>query len=179
MALKVTRADANVSNEIELHEVLRTRGASHPGLSCIVMLKDNFSIHGPNGEHSCVAYEVMGPSIGHVRDDTLLLNSTTYFTLSAGRNIIYRILLALDCMHSIGLVHGDLYEENVLLTVRDLSCEPKKLLEQPQNQITANVNRIHGSKQPGDPRYLTYNCPLDHLISEHGHVKLSDLGNSK
>ena len=142
-----------------------------------MMLKDNFSIHGPNGEHSCLAYEVLGPSIGHVREETRLLNTTTYFTLPAGRKIIYQILLGLDCMHSYGLVHGDLHEANVLFTVRDLSCKPKDQLEQNPKQITTNVKRIHGPNKPGDPRYLTYNCPLGKFISEHGCVKLSDLGN--
>ena len=143
------------------------------------MLKDRFSIEEPNGNHDCLAYEVLGPSIARVLEDSACLNTTAYLTLSCARKIVYQVLLGLDYMHSVGLVHGDIYAANVLFAVKDLSQEPTDILSQPYDQVSVDVKRISGPQQPGDPRHLTLNRPLNRFLSTDGNVKLSDLGNSK
>ena len=143
------------------------------------MLMDHFTIQGPNGKHDCLAYEVLGPSIARVLGDSTGADTIAYLTLQSARKIIYQVLLGLDYMHSVGLVHGDIYSGNVLLTVRDLSHESLDVLRQPHPHVTADVQRIKGSRQPGDPRHLTLNWPLNQFLSPEGDIKLSDLGNSK
>ncbi len=144
-----------------------------------MMLKDQFSIAGPNGNHDCLAYEVLGPSIARVREDSAGRKTTAYFTLSCARRIVYQVLLGLDYMHGLGLVHGDLYTANVLFAVKHLSDEPMDNLYQPRDQVSVDVKRIRGHPQPGDPRHLTLDRPLNHFLSTDGNVKLSDLGNSR
>ena len=143
------------------------------------MLMDYFTIQGPNGKHDCLAYEVLGPSVARVLGDSTGAETIAYLTLRSARKIIYQALLGLDYIHSVGLVHGDIYSGNVLFTVRDLSHESSDILHQPHSQVSADVKRIKGSRQPGDPRHLTLNWPLNSLLSPKGDVKLSDLGNSK
>jgi serine/threonine protein kinase len=179
VALKVVRADSDCAKEIQSYDMLRANADQHPGSSCIMMLKDQFSLQGPNGNHDCLAYEVLGPSIALVREESTGLNTTAYLTLSCARKIIYRVLLGLDYMHSVGLVHGDLYAANVLFAVKELSQEPIDNLRQPYDQVSVDVKRISGPQQPGDPRHLTLNRPLNRFLSPDGNVKLSDLGNSK
>lgn len=142
------------------------------------MLLDHFTIHGPNGTHDCLAYEVLGPSIAHVLDDSTGIDTTAYLTLPCARKIIYQVLLAVDYVHSLGMVHGDIYSGNVLFSVKDLSHESSEALSQPSSQISAVVRRLDGPRQAGDPRHLTLNLPLNHFLSPEGDVKLSDLGNS-
>lgn len=144
-----------------------------------MMLKDYFTIDGPNGTHDCLAYEVLGPSIARVLADSAGADTTAYLTLSSARKVIYQILLGLDHMHSVGLVHGDIYSSNVLFTVRDLSHEPLDVVCQPQSQVSDEVRRLKGPREPGDPRHLTLDWPLNHYLSTEGNVKLIDLGNSK
>ena len=143
-----------------------------------MMLMDHFTIQGPNGKHDCLAYEVLGPSVANVLGDCGGGDTTAYLTLPSARKIIYQVLLGLDYMHSVGLVHGDIYSGNVLFTVRDTSHEPVDVLHQPNSQVSADVSRIKGSREPGDPRHLTLDWPLNQYVSPKGDVKLSDLGNS-
>ncbi|KAI9656154.1 MAG: hypothetical protein M1831_004725 [Alyxoria varia] len=178
VALKIVRADSDSAKEIQCHETLRTSSGQHPGASNIMMLVDHFTIQGPNGKHDCLAYEVLGPSVAHVLGDSDGADTIAYLTLPSARKIIYQVLLGLDYIHSVGMVHGDIYSGNVLFTVRDLSHEPLDALHQPTSQVSADVRRIKGSRQPRDPRHLTLNWPLNQLLSPKGDVKLSDLGNA-
>ena len=52
------------------------------------LLEDQFHIPGPNGNHDCLAYEVLGPSIAHVREDSSGCDTTAYLTLSCARKIV-------------------------------------------------------------------------------------------
>lgn len=179
VALKIMRADSDCSKEVQCYDTLRSHAGRHPGFSRVMMLKDRFSIRGLNGNHDCLIYEVLGPSIARVREDSIGFETTGYLTLSCARNIVYQVLLGLDCMHSVGLVHGDIYGANVLFAVKDLSQESIDTLRQPYDQVSVDVKRISGPQQPGDPRHFTLNRPLNQFLSTDGNVKLSDLGNSK
>jgi serine/threonine-protein kinase SRPK3 len=160
--------------------MLRTNSDKHPGASYTMMLRDHFTIQGPNGKHDCLSFQVLRPSIARVRGDSTGADTMAYLTLPAARNAIYQVLLGLYYLHSLGLVHGDVYPGNVLFTVRELSHESPDLLRQPQSQVSADVKRANGgSWQPGDHRHLTLNWPLNQFISPKGDFRLSDLGNSK
>ena len=82
-------------------------------------------------------------------------------------------------MHSIGLVYGNIYAANVRFAVKDISQEPMDTLCQPRDQVSVNVRRVSGPRQPGDRRHFTLNRPLNQLLSTARDVKLSDLGNTK
>lgn len=179
MALKVVRADTDCALEIQIHDALRAEADKHPGSSCVLMLKDQFSIQGPNGNHDCLAYEVLGPSIARIREEYIGFNGTVYLTLPCARKVVYQVLLGLDYMHSVGVVHGDLYAANVLFALKNLSQEPIESLRQPYDQVSMEVKRISGPQQRGDPRHLSLDMPLNLLLSPDGNVKLSDLGNSE
>lgn len=179
MALKIVRADTDSEKEVQHYNILRANADQHPGSSCVMMMRNRFSIQGPNGNHNCLAYEVLGPSIAHILEASAGLTTTAYLTLPCARKVVYQVLLGLDHMHSVGLVHGDIYTANVLFALRDLSQEPTDALCQPHDQVSVDVKRISGTRQPGDPRYLTLNRPLNRYLSTNGDIKLSDIGNSK
>lgn len=179
MALKIARADSDHRREIQIYDVLRAKADQHPGSAHVVMLNGHFEIQGPNGNHDCLIYDVLGPSIAHLRDDYPMRNRIAYLSLPSARKIVYQALLGLDYMHSVGVVHGDVYTANVLFVVESLSQEPVQNLCQSQDDVSVDVKRLEGSPQSGDPRHLTLNQPLSQFISPNTEVKLSDLGNSK
>ncbi|KJZ71073.1 hypothetical protein HIM_09545 [Hirsutella minnesotensis 3608] len=104
-ALKILRADVVDVPELRLLEYLRkVAGPGHPNL---VALHDSFKISGPNGEHQCLVFPFLGPS---------LRNSKTLATLSgsARHGICQQVASAVEFLHRNGICHGDLTASNVL-----------------------------------------------------------------
>lgn len=146
----------------------------------IMTLKDHFKITGLNGDHWCLVYDVLGPSIATIQLESNWHSSedAAYLALSSVRKIVYQVLLGLDYMHSVGVVHGDLYPSNVLFAVASLSQQPVEALCQPKNDITCPITRMDGPRQAEDPRHLTWVRHLYELVSHNAEVNLADLGNS-
>lgn len=59
-ALKILRADLTDVNELRILQYLKDVGPGHPN---VVTLYDSFKVKGPNGEHHCLFFPVLGPSL--------------------------------------------------------------------------------------------------------------------
>ncbi|VEU22081.1 DEKNAAC103058 [Brettanomyces naardenensis] len=67
VAIKIVRSSKNyreaAQDEIRILEKVNSGPADHPGKKHIVQLLDHFIHHGPNGEHVCMVFEVLGENM--------------------------------------------------------------------------------------------------------------------
>lgn len=173
-------------NEIKIHTRLAPGPAPHPGSSNVLSLKDHFNIPGPNGSHSCLVYEAMGPSIismsmDRVSGEAMMDGQNKRFTLSAARTILHQILLGLDLIHSRGLVHGDFHSGNWLFSLREMSNMSVEDVRQSEDRVSAPVRRLDGSSNSSAPPFLTLDQPLREWVATGNdlQIKISDLGSGK
>ncbi len=180
------KARCSDQHEIRIYNQLADDTESHPGRSNVLPLKDHFKIQGPNGIHSCLVYEAMGPSISHmtwdrVSGEVFIAGQSKRFTLSAVRRIIHHLLLGLDFIHSKGLAHGDFHAGNSLFSLRNMSEVSFEELRQSQDMVSARVRRLDGSNDPSAPWFLTLDQPLREWVAtgDDLRIKISDLGSGK
>ncbi|KAF4459610.1 kinase [Fusarium albosuccineum] len=129
----------------------------------ICLPSDHFQIKGPNGNHVCFIYPVLGPRVSHGvfsskdRDKTL-------------RNICYTVVKLLGFLHSKSICHGDLTAGNILHQVHGLNGlsehEVLRILGAPvQNPILKNFTTAHD--EPSIPQYLVYPVKWGDMPSHH------------
>ena len=186
VALKILKARCSDQHESRIYNQLADETDCHPGRSNVLSLKDHFHITGPNGIHSCLVYEAMGPSVSHmtwdrVSREVFVAGQSKRFTLSAARTMLYHLLLGLDFIHSKGLAHGDIHAGNLLFSLRDISKMSVEELRQSQDMVSAQVERLDGSNDPSAPRFLTLDQPLREWVATGSdlRIKISDLGSGK
>lgn len=140
---------------------------------------DFFEHKGPNGVHSCLIFDVMGPSTAGALEDlpNIAADGGWKYPIWMAKSILWQTLLGINFLHKSGIVHGDLQQGNFLFPVKDLGSISEDELSQ-NNEISEPVQRIDGSADLWAPRYLALNRPLtDYLdISPEFSVKISDLG---
>lgn len=84
-------------------------GTAHPGERLVRTLIDNFDIQGPNGHHKCL---VMPPAIMTIRD-AQEASYSRLFRPEIARSIVAQLVLAVDFVHSKGIVHADIHPGNI------------------------------------------------------------------
>ncbi|KAK6463568.1 kinase-like domain-containing protein, partial [Scheffersomyces coipomensis] len=94
----------------------------HPGYKHIMKLLDNFQIIGPNGNHICMVFEILGENVLNLIYK--LLKKSRYsggIPLNLVRLIVKQLFLALDYMHHSGIIHTDLKPENILIEIKEIN----------------------------------------------------------
>jgi len=91
--------------ELEILQHLKSGDVTHPGYQYISILHDSFTHKGPNGEHVCLIFKVMGESLRTFRewfDERIPTPLVQKFTK--------QLLHALEYAHERGVIHtGILY----------------------------------------------------------------------
>ncbi|KAL3457560.1 protein kinase [Aspergillus heterothallicus] len=124
VALKIVRADCyGGPNDIFEREVLAkvseiSRQSSHQGARCVSQLLDQFKHTGPNGEHVCLVFDVLGHHLG--------FQAAKYaggkIPIKAVKTITRQLLLGLDFLHrECKIIHTDLKPANILLELENAS----------------------------------------------------------
>ena len=121
VALKVVRSAAHYTetavDEIKLLQKIVQANPSHPGKKHVVSLLDSFNHKGPNGEHVCMVFEVLGENL------LGLIKRWNHrgIPMPLVKQITKQVLLGLDYLHrDCGIIHTDLKPENVLIEIGDV-----------------------------------------------------------
>ncbi len=184
-ALKVTVAGSGKETADRSLAIYRSlpQTASHH----VVGVRDSFEVLGPNGRHTCLVMDPLGPHIGFLlarrpefSDRTLEpWDCRPRFPKPLARRILRDALLGLRALHQHGIVHGDLHPGNILATIPPLD-EPVSV-EEKLRQLPSEgkpLTRLDGKTDCWAPPYLLEPAPLQDLVSFKLDpvVKLADLG---
>ncbi|KAG5967526.1 hypothetical protein E4U57_000684 [Claviceps arundinis] len=118
VALKLLRAGCyNSSHPVFEREILEkirdvSRESSHEGRKHVLPLNEHFNHRGPNGDHVCLTFDVLGHHLN--------LQAINYedgrLPVKAVREIVTQLLKGLDFLHrECGVIHTDLKGQNILL----------------------------------------------------------------
>ncbi|KAI1943779.1 hypothetical protein LOZ66_000364 [Ophidiomyces ophidiicola] len=171
VAIKVLRADCyGGHHDIFEREILSrilevSRRSSHQGRNYVSHLLEQFTQTGPNGDHVCLAFDVLG----HHLDFQVAKYEDGKLPVRAVKVIIRQLLLALDFLHRVcGIIHTDLKPTNILLK-----------LENPSSTISHYLSEVPARTDPqcGATTPLREVIPTS-LVSETKslHVRLIDFG---
>lgn len=121
VALKVVRSAAHYTetalDEIKLLNRVVNANKDHPGRKHVVSLLDHFTHKGPNGNHVCMVFEVLGENL------LGLIKRWNHrgIPMPLVKQITKQVLLGLDYLHrECGIIHTDLKPENVLIEIGDV-----------------------------------------------------------
>ncbi|XP_031357667.1 SRSF protein kinase 2-like isoform X1 [Photinus pyralis] len=103
-------------DEIKLLRCVKDQEPTAAGYDKIVLYHDYFIASSLYGEHLCLTFELMGPSLLH-----LIVQSNYQGLEKEGvKNIIKQILLALTYLHeNCKIIHTDIKPENILISVKE------------------------------------------------------------
>jgi serine/threonine-protein kinase SRPK3 len=75
VAIKILAAsETRKTTELSIIKYLQGIKSNHTGKSHIAQMLSYFELLGPNGQHLCLVFDVLGPSIGSLRGDAELEN---------------------------------------------------------------------------------------------------------
>ncbi|MCJ1297668.1 hypothetical protein MMC08_000456 [Hypocenomyce scalaris] len=172
-------------------KILRSldQAVNHPGKSHVQQLLDYFHHEGPNGRHSCLVLEPMGRNLNDYIFDYEMSQRNTAFKpsdplpLRFSRQICKQLVVALDYLHSQGIMHRDIQPGNILCAlnyeVNDLS---KEEIQSGIDITFIKIKRVGCLRRSDrDPKYLLEAKPLNDSIPPTApppkfQIILSDLG---
>ncbi|KAF8244425.1 kinase-like protein [Wilcoxina mikolae CBS 423.85] len=143
-------------------------------------LLDEFTIHGPNGDHRCLVTEALEPSLCSLANDNEEL-----YTLPPGvaKKIAVQLAHAVAELHGCGIVHGDpdLHPNNVLFHIRRMESwtvdDVRNHLGEPQ-KLTINLQNSP-SPSPHLPKHLVCAPAVSNLVPlclDSATIKITDFG---
>ncbi|KAA8642452.1 uncharacterized protein ATNIH1004_011396 [Aspergillus tanneri] len=171
VALKVLRADCyGGHHDIFEREILSrilevSRRSSHQGRDYVSHLLEQFTQTGPNGDHVCLAFDVLG----HHLDFQAAKYEDGKLPVKAVKVITRQLLLALDFLHGeCGIIHTDLKPTNILLELEN----PSSTISHYLSEVPARTDSQRDVTTP-----LREVIPTS-LVSESKslHVRLIDFG---
>ncbi|KAH8722359.1 kinase domain protein [Phaeosphaeriaceae sp. PMI808] len=165
VALKIFTNDIQNREEISIYKHLQSIKSNHPGRRRLRDALGTFTLHGTKGEHQCLVHEPMWESAR----DLLWRNASHKFTEDLLKAFLYRLLQAIDYLHSEAhLIHTDISASNILLEIEDHSII-SAFIEAEQN---------HPSPRKQIDRYTVYASRSFDLPKSIGQPVLSDFGSA-
>ncbi|KAK1770396.1 kinase domain-containing protein [Phialemonium atrogriseum] len=123
-ALKILCADVPNVNELNVLQYLRKSASPHAN---VVTLHDSFKVSGPNGEHHCLVFPVLDPSLQNPRVADALPGPTRY-------QVCCQVTSAIAFLHGQGICHGgSIKAEDLKLPNGSYSPHaPKQVVQTPE-----------------------------------------------
>lgn len=104
VAIKVVVSEAGPeSRERQVLRMLSAASSAHPGSKHVVQLIDDFQHTGPNGTHSCLVFEVLGPNVPTVIS-ARFIDGRLPGTIA--KEVCKQVLLGLNFLHQHQIGHG-------------------------------------------------------------------------
>lgn len=107
--MKVFSAECYGTNsnilELEILQYLKEGGSNHPGYQHISILQDSFTHKGPNGDHVCLIFKIMGESLSTFRgwfDERKIPTPLM-------QRFTKQLLQALEYVHERGVIHTGMF----------------------------------------------------------------------
>jgi serine/threonine-protein kinase SRPK3 len=142
VALKVVRSAAHYTetalDEIKLLNKVVNANKDNPGRKHVVSLLDSFTHRGPNGNHVCMVFEVLGENL------LGLIKRWNHrgIPMPLVKQITKQVLLGLDYLHrECGIIHTDLKPENVLIEIGDVEQIVKTYVNEDPKKESKDDNR--------------------------------------
>ena len=146
VAVKFCTADSKPLENVVLSRLSQPQQSSGIDQDLIPTISDIFSIQGPNGSHTCLVTRPARMSLSDAKNVSWI----SLFHLEVGRAIVAQLMIAVQYIHSQGIVHGDLHRGNILLRLsRDFDELSTELLYEKYGEpILEPVNRLDGQEIP-------------------------------
>jgi len=171
----IAASDSSNNRELNILRCLNSGDTQHPGYKHIPRLLDFFYYDSLSGRSLFLVMECLGPSICTMIGE-ILTPYPSRFSLSHSRQVSRQLLLAVDYLHTCGIVHRDINASNILFcipTTLQLELDSWKL------QTYEVSTKYRGPLEQGVPRHfvrpIRYN---EEDCDELTEVKLVDFSNS-
>ncbi|CAJ0578609.1 unnamed protein product, partial [Mesorhabditis spiculigera] len=152
VALKIVKSAEHYTeaavDEIKLLTAVREADPDDEHKERVVQMLDQFDVHGINGKHVCMVFEVLGCNLLKM----IIRSSYSGLPLELVRRIIKQVLEGLAYLHDkCRIIHTDIKPENVLVT---MSKEEIKVMA--QHAVVSNkMNfRLSGSAVSTAPKHI-------------------------
>lgn len=182
--MKIFVSSLKTTNELQILRHISAIDAMHSAQH-IARLLDSFELHGPNGIHNCLVFELMGPTVNTMIEELPQFKPRKYgmkvrYPPNMAKRILRQSLRAIKFLHDKKIAHGDIQPGNILFAGSDISSTTESLLRHDTKNISHQVERIDGKQDRWAPRYL---CVAQSLVpplliqsTDNFELKLSDLG---
>ncbi|KAG6047301.1 hypothetical protein E4U39_000588 [Claviceps sp. Clav50 group G5] len=119
VALKIMISQVEESRELKMLRAMSALPKHHPGSSYVNQMLDHFTLVGPNGTHTCLVLELVGPNVAEFVEHYGL-----YRRLPAKLAKLFarQTLQGLDFLAANDIGHGDLHTRNLAIVVPGLDA---------------------------------------------------------
>lgn len=163
VALKILTAESSERNqEVRIHTYLHEKCSDTLEATRVAAPMEWFEFNGPNGSHLCLVFEVLGPSIGSLRE----FSNEFKVRPEKIRVLARQLIEGLIQLHKNGVVLSDVSAYNILFTIRGI-----------HSWSVQEIYRVFGKPQgflvrraiPIDPNNLPPQEELDEMcaVDEH------------
>jgi serine/threonine protein kinase len=154
IALKILTSDGSTrTRELQIHQFLAQQHLDFESAH-VAPLLDHFSITGPNGTHSCLVFEVLGPSIASLRG----YNSETKIEPGIARKLARQVAEGVARLHATKVALADLSASNILFRIQDINEwsveDVYNAFGQPQSEMVRLHKPLNFARLDDSPRNL-------------------------
>ncbi|KAG6192742.1 hypothetical protein E4U10_004076 [Claviceps purpurea] len=117
VAVKLMVSKVEGSRELKMLRALSALPKDHPGSSYVCQMLDYFTHVGPNGTHTCLVLELVGPNVAEFVDCYGMYNR---LPAKLAKLFAKQTLQGLDFLATNNIGHGDLHTQNLAIVVPGL-----------------------------------------------------------